>query len=184
MVCTSRGGLVVNRVEAPRWCACALPRKSCAPARIAARSTCTLSLLRLGNDAGDLSCPRRCGVERFVEQAGEALQPLAEILGARVERRDQGLDCCVSRGDRFVGAAVARVEQFDCVGERASVRAELVASSPRSRSTLAVTSLKVPRCCSTLAVSRRRSCCARSFMAATNSETRVAIVCSIELMFS
>ena len=57
------------------------------------------------------------------------------------------------------------------------------ASSPRSCSTLVVTLLNVPRCCSTLAVVAPLLLL-RSFMAATNSETRVAMVCSIEFMFS
>jgi hypothetical protein len=61
----------------------------------------------LGDDAGDLARPGRRGVERFVKQGGEALQPLPEIVGARVECRNQRLDVGVRLADRLFGAAIA-----------------------------------------------------------------------------
>ena len=43
----------------------------------------------LRDHAGDLAGARGGAFERLVEQGGEALQPLLEVLGADVERRDQ-----------------------------------------------------------------------------------------------
>ena len=183
MACTSAEDSLVNRVERLAG-ALALLLRSLAHEIVLLLDRLHAFVAGVGDDAGDLARPRRRRVERFLEQAGEALQPLTEIFRARVECRNQRLDFGVPTGDRILGSAVADFEQFDGVGERAAVRAELigkvaeVASAPWT-----VTVLNVPRCCSTLAVVAPLLLL-RSLMAATNSETRVAMVCSIELMFS
>ena len=79
----------------------------------------------LGDHAGNLAGARRRRIEQFVEQAGEALQPLREIVGAGVERRDQRFDVCVLGRDQLFGAAIALFQKLDRFGERAAVRAEL-----------------------------------------------------------
>ena len=86
------GRLPRKPCSASRRCACAPPRRSCARARIAARWCGTLFAARLGDDAGDLAGPRRRGIEQLVEQAGEAPQPLLEIVGAGIERGDERLE--------------------------------------------------------------------------------------------
>ena len=79
----------------------------------------------LGDEAGDLAGARRRGVERFVEQAGETLQPLLEVVGPRVQRRDQRLDGGLAAADRLLRAAVAHFQKLDRFGKRAPLGGEL-----------------------------------------------------------
>ena len=95
---------------------------------------------RLRDDAGDLAGAAGGALERLVEQAGEALEPLLDVVGAGVERRHQRLDRGAPLGERLVGAAVALVDQRDRLGQRAAVRVELRRqAAPRSPSALLVT---------------------------------------------
>ena len=111
-------------------CSSSLARsRSCSRARAP-------SALEFGDDAGDLAGAAGGAIERLVEQAGEALEPLLDIVGARVERRDQRLDPGAALAEGGVGVAVAAVDQRDRFGERAAVGVELggelaeVASAP------------------------------------------------------
>ena len=80
---------------------------------------------RLRHDAGDVARAGRGRLERFVEQAGEALEPLIEILGARVERGDQRIERDAALVDAILGALVAPFDQLGGAGEFAAVGVEL-----------------------------------------------------------
>ena len=79
----------------------------------------------IGDDAGDLAGAAGGAIERLVEQAGEALEPALDVVGAGVERRDQRLDAGAAFAERGVGVAVAAVDQRDRFGKRAAVGVEL-----------------------------------------------------------
>ncbi len=80
---------------------------------------------RLRHDAGDIARAGRRRLEQFIEQAGEALEPLVEILGADVERGDQGIERDPAFIDAFVGALIAAFDQFGGAGQAAAMRVEL-----------------------------------------------------------
>ena len=89
---------------------------------------------RIRDDAGDLAGAAGGAVERLVEQAREALEPLLDVVGAGVERGDQRLDRGAALAERGVGVAVALVDQRDRFGERAAVGVELAWRAGRGRS--------------------------------------------------
>ena len=89
---------------------------------------------RVGDDAGDLAGAAGGAIERLIEQAREALEPLLDVVGSRVERADQRFDPRPAFADGGVGMAVALVDQRDRFGERATVRVELKWQAGRDRS--------------------------------------------------
>ena len=80
---------------------------------------------RFRHHAGDFARAGGGGFQRLVEQAGEALEPLVEILGADVERGHQRIELHAALVDRGAGALVAGVDQVDGLGEFAAVAVEL-----------------------------------------------------------
>ena len=80
---------------------------------------------RIRDDAGDLAGAAGGAIEQLVEQAREALEPLFDVVGARVERADQRLDRRPAFAERGVSVAVALVDQRDGLGEVAAVGVEL-----------------------------------------------------------
>ena len=94
------GGLLVDGRASPRWCACAPPRHWCAsPRTLGDRARAGGG--RLGDQAGDLARPLGGAFQRLVEQAGEAREPLLEIVALAVERGHQRLELeCAARRAR------------------------------------------------------------------------------------
>ena len=90
----------------------------------AARRFAALALAR--DHAGDVAGAAGGGFQRLVEQAGEALEPLIEILGADVERGDQRVERDAALVDGVLGALVAVVDQLGGLGQLAAVAVELV----------------------------------------------------------
>ena len=92
------------------------------------------SALDSDDDAGDLAGAAGGGFQRLVEQAGEALEPLLDVLGADVERGDQRARCWSRRSPTdCLGCAVAAVDQRDGLAELAAVRVELRRRAGRDR---------------------------------------------------
>ena len=81
---------------------------------------------RFRHDAGDVAGAGGGRFQRLVEQAGEALEPLIEILGADIERGDQRVELHAALVDRVLGALIAVVDQVGRLGEIAAVTVELV----------------------------------------------------------
>jgi len=63
--------------------------------------------------------------ERAVQQAGEALEPLLEIVGLDVERGNQRIEAGAPFVDRLIAAAVALVDHIDSLNQHAALRLEL-----------------------------------------------------------
>ena len=71
------------------------------------------------------------GGQRFVEQAGEARQPLIEIGGAQIDGGDQRFQRRLAFGDRDGGVAVALLDQGRGLDQRLAVRLELARTASR-----------------------------------------------------
>ena len=84
------------------------------------------SRLDFGDHAGDVAGAAGRDLERFVEQGGEARQPLAEIGALAVEFGDHGLQRHPPVGHGRLGTAVALVEQRHGFRQRAPMRLELI----------------------------------------------------------
>ena len=80
---------------------------------------------RVGDHAGDVARARLGGREQLVEQAGEALEPLVEVLGAVSRLMTTVVERGAAGAERLVGAAVARVDHLDRLRERAAMDVEL-----------------------------------------------------------
>ena len=77
------------------------------------------------DDAGNFSRPRRCRIERLVEQAGETLQSMARNRRYARPWSRQASRCARLGRNQLVGALIALFQKIHRVGERASVHAEL-----------------------------------------------------------
>ena len=75
--------------------------------------------------AGNVPGARGGDLERFIEQAGEALEALLEVLGADVEGGDQRIELHAALVDGGLSALVAAVDQLNRPGEIAAVGIEL-----------------------------------------------------------
>src|SRR5262249_9466849 len=123
------------------------------------------------------------GLQRLIQDRGEARQPLPELLGAGVERGNQRLDSRLPLRDRFLGAAIAALHQRHSISKGATMRIELVGEFGEVAQHLAGDRVEIAEVLFHLDVVAP-VLLLRSVIAATNSDTRVAIVCSIELIFS
>ncbi|MBV6489013.1 MAG: hypothetical protein GHHEDOFH_02990 [Pseudorhodoplanes sp.] len=79
----------------------------------------------VGDDAADLARARGGAFQRFVEQVGEALEPLVELLALDVEGGDQRVEIGAPLVDGFVGLAVADVDELHRLDQHAAVHVEL-----------------------------------------------------------
>ena len=119
----------------------------------------------------------------LVEQAGEALQALLDVLGADVEGGDQRIELHAALVDAVLGALVAVVDEFGRLDEIAAVRLELarqlaeIADDVRGD----VAEVRDVRLDAVGGVAGRA---VTSFIAVTNSDTRSISVFSSALMFS
>ena len=75
--------------------------------------------------AGDIAGALFGGRQRFIQQAGEARQPLIEIGGAQVDGGDQRFQRRLALGNRGGGAAVALLDQRGGLDQRLAVLLEL-----------------------------------------------------------
>ena len=75
--------------------------------------------------AGDVAGAFLGGGERFIEQAGEARQPLVEIGGAQVDGGDQRFKLRFAFGDRGRGGAVGLFDHGCGIDQRLAVGLEL-----------------------------------------------------------
>ena len=80
---------------------------------------------RFGDHAADVARAGGGSLQRLVEQAREALEPLLEFLALDIERGDQRVEMGAAFVDRGVGLAVAAVDQFDRLHQHAAVGVEL-----------------------------------------------------------
>ena len=79
----------------------------------------------LGDDARDIAGALLGGGERFIQQAGEARQPLIEVGGTQVDGGDQRFQRGLALGDRGGGGAVGLLDHGGGLDQRAAMGVEL-----------------------------------------------------------
>src|SRR5581483_4367868 len=78
----------------------------------------------LRDGAGDVAGAVGGGVERLVDEAGEALEPLGDLIGADVEGADQRFELDATLVDALLRRAIARLDELGRPGELLAVLIE------------------------------------------------------------